>query len=494
MSLKIAVLGAGSILFTRKLVRDILSVPELSDADIALMDISSENLDRVHRLIERDIAANGSPARLLTTTDRREALQGARYILNTVRVGGVEAFETDIEIPLRYGIDQCVGDTLGAGGIMYGQRGIAVIMDFCRDIRECALPGALLLNYANPNAMLTWAANQFGGVNTVGLCHGVYHGHLLLARALGVPPAELDYQCVGINHQTWYTVLRHRGRDLTGEVLSALERVPDIVDHEKVRIDMTRRFGYFSTESNGHLSEYLPWYRKRAEELPSWVNTDAWIHGETGGYLRATRESHMLFEQDYASWLKEKPYVFAPGERSHEHASYIIEAVETGRIYRGHFNVVNRGVVTNLPADAVVEVPGYVDATGMHIPVYGELPDGPAAVCAVSIGVQRLAVKAAVHGDVERLKQAMLLDPLNGAVLNPAEVWRMTDEMLIAQKQWLPQYAAAIAEIEGRFDRSIPPRCPGYRGAARKETRSLESLMAERAKNLVLADEGAAVN
>lgn len=451
MAFKIAFIGAGSITFTRTLLRDLLTVPEFADVEIAFTDIDETNLRRTTELAERDIAANGLKTRITATTDRREALSGARYVFNLVRIGGLDAFSTDVEIPLRYGIDQCVGDTLCAGGIMYGQRGIPVMLEFCRDIREVAEPGCLLLNYANPMAMITWACNKFGGVETVGLCHGVQHGHGMIAEVLGLEKDEVDIICAGINHQTWYVKVQHKGEDLTGKLLEAFERHPKYSRKEKVRIDMLRRFGYFSTESNGHLSEYLPWYRKRRDEIEHWIGRDDWFDGETGGYLRICREFRDSFENDYQRWLQEPPMEFTPDARSDEHGSYIIEALETGRIYRGHFNVVNRGVLTNLPDDAVVEVPGYVDSLGIHTPVIGDLPLGCAAVCNASITVQRLAVEAAVSGDDTLLRQAMLMDPLVGAVCTPPEVWQLVDEMLIAQEKWLPQYRAAIAQAKARL-------------------------------------------
>ncbi|MGI6639986.1 MAG: alpha-glucosidase/alpha-galactosidase [Limnochordia bacterium] len=451
MAFKIAFIGAGSITFTRTLLRDLLTVPEFADVEIAFTDIDETNLRRTTELAERDIAANGLKTRITATTDRREALSGARYVFNLVRIGGLDAFSTDVEIPLRYGIDQCVGDTLCAGGIMYGQRGIPVMLEFCRDIREVAEPGCLLLNYANPMAMITWACNKFGGVETVGLCHGVQHGHGMIAEVLGLEKDEVDIICAGINHQTWYVKVQHKGEDLTGKLLEAFERHPKYSRKEKVRIDMLRRFGYFSTESNGHLSEYLPWYRKRRDEIEHWIGRDDWFDGETGGYLRICREFRDSFENDYQRWLEEPPMEFTPEARSDEHGSYIIEALETGRIYRGHFNVVNRGVLTNLPDDAVVEVPGYVDSLGIHTPVIGDLPLGCAAVCNASITVQRLAVEAAVSGDDTLLRQAMLMDPLVGAVCTPPEVWQLVDEMLIAQEKWLPQYRAAIAQAKARL-------------------------------------------
>ena len=468
MSFKVAFIGAGSIGFTRNLLRDLLSVPEFREIEIAFTDISERNLDMVTQLCQRDIDENNLNIKIQSTTDRRAALENAKYVFNVVRIGGLDAFKLDIEIPLKYGVDQCVGDTLCAGGIMYGQRGIPAVLDFCKDIREVAREDCLLLNYANPNAMITWACNKYGGVKTIGLCHGVQHGHQQIAEVLGLKKDEVDIVCAGINHQTWYIQVRHNGRDMTGELLEAFERHPVYSKTEKVRIDMLRRFGYYSTESNGHLSEYVPWYRKRPEEIMSWVDLSSWINGETGGYLRECMETRNWFEKDFPKWMKEPAKKFDPAERSDEHGSYIIEGLETVRIYRGHFNVINNQVITNLPADAIVEVPGYVDANGINIPAVGDLPLGCAAVCNASISVQRLAVEAAVHGDDQLLRQAMMMDPLLGAVLNPPEIWQMTDEMLVAQERWLPQYAEAIAKAKERLasGKLIPTK--NYKGAARK--------------------------
>ncbi len=480
---KVAFIGAGSIGFTRQLLSDLLTVPEFRELEIAFHDINPHNLEMVTQLCQRDIDHNGLPIRIQSTLNRREALTGAKYVFNMCRIGGLEAFATDIEIPLKYGIDQCVGDTLCAGGIMYGQRGIPVILDFCRDLREVAHPDVLFLSYGNPNAMLTWAANQYGKIRTLGLCHGVQGGHAQIAEVLGVPARELDYICAGINHQTWYIQLRYHGEDMTGKLLAAFEKHPVYSQTEKVRIDMMRRFGYYSTESNGHLSEYVPWYRKREQEIGRWISTDHWINGETGGYLRVCTEGRNWFEYDFPNWMKEPPREFKPENRGNEHGSYIIESLETGRIYRGHFNVVNHHCITNLPDDAVVEVPGYVDGNGINIPQVGDLPLGCAAVCNASIQVQRLAVEAAVHGDDLLLRQAMMLDPLVGAVANPPEIWQLTDEMLVAQAQWLPQYGKAIRAAKKRLARKkdlIPTR-EHYQGAARLHTRTVEELAEDKA-------------
>lgn len=483
--MKIAFIGAGSVGFTRRLVGDILAVPELRKTRITFMDIDEGNLDRVYQLTQRDIEANGIDIQIERTLDQREAVKDANYVFCVVRVGGLEAFPHDINIPLKYGVDQCVGDTLCAGGIFYGQRGIPVILDLCKDIREVGAPDALLLNYSNPMAMLTWAANQYGGVDCVGLCHGVQGGRAQIAKALGIPTEELDIICAGINHQTWYVQLKHKGREIgKEELIAAYEAHPDLSQTEKVRIDMLKRFGCYSTESNGHLSEYLPWYRKREGEINDWISLDrSWIDGETGGYLRVCTESRNWFKEDFPNWLKEPPKDYSdPDNRSHEHGSYILEGLETGRIYRGHFNRVNHGVITNLPDDCVIEAPGYVDANGINMPLVGDLPLGCAAVCLNSINVQRLAVEAAVHADIELLRQAMLLDPLVGAICNPPEVWQMTDEMLVALAPWMPQWQAEAERAKKRLEEG--PRVStreDFAGAARKETASMEE-MAKRAE------------
>ncbi|SFL48571.1 alpha-glucosidase/alpha-galactosidase [Salibacterium qingdaonense] len=492
MSCKVAFIGAGSIGFTRSLLRDILSVRHFNDIDISFTDIDSGHLEKVTKLCQRDIDNNGLTISIQSTTNRREALKDAAYVIVMVRVGGLEAFQTDIDIPLKYGVDQCVGDTLSAGGIMYGQRGIPAMLDFCRDIREVAAPDCLMLNYANPMAMLTWAANHYGGVRTIGLCHGVQHGHQQIADVLHAAKEEIDIICAGINHQTWYIQVKHNGKDRTGDLLEAFENHPEYKNTEKVRIDMLRRFGYFSTESNGHLSEYVPWYRKRPAEIKEWIDDSSWIHGETGGYLRVCIEGRNWFETDYPNWLNEPAFQYEEQERSEEHASYILEALETGQVYRGHFNVVNNGVIANLPDDAVIEAPGWVDRHGVNMPLVGNLPLGCAAVCNQSISVQRLAVEAAVHGDDMLLKQAMMMDPLTGAVCSPPEIWQMTEEMLAAQEAWLPQYEEAVKNARKSLQSSeMLPTNECNRGAARANVKTVEEMKHQpgaAAKNASKAD------
>lgn len=485
MNFKVTFIGAGSIGFTRRLLTDLMSVPEFrGNLDIWFMDINPQNLDMVTQLCQRDMDENGLDCKIHATLDRREALKDAKYVICCARIGCLEGFITDVEIPLKYGVDQCVGDTLCIGGIMYGQRGIDQILEFCRDMREVSRPDVLFLNYSNPNAMLTWAANRYGGIPTIGLCHGVMGGERQIAEALKIPRAELDFICAGINHQTWYIQIKHNGRLIEAkELLAAYEANETLRRREKVRIDMLRRFGCYSTESNGHLSEYLAWYRKRPDEIEKWIDTESWSGGETGGYLRVCTEGRNWFETDFPNWLKEPAKNYDGNDRGEEHGSYIIESLETGRRYRGHFNVVNHNCISNLPEDCIVEVPCYVDGNGLSVPRVGDLPLGCAAVCAQSVWVQRLAVEAAVRGDETLLKQAALLDPLTGAVCDPPEVWQMVDEMLIAQEQWLPQYAEAIAAAKERFAQGpLLPTKDDYTGAVRIHTKTVDELAADKRK------------
>lgn len=505
MPLKIAMIGAGSIGFTRRLMHDILAVPEFADTTFAFMDIDPINLDMITQLSLRDIKANDLPAKIISTLDRREAIKDCDYVICMIRQGRLEAFQLDIDIPLKYGVDQCVGDTICAGGIMYAQRTIPELLSICKDIREGAKPGALFLNYSNPMAMNTWACNKYGGVKTIGLCHGVQGAHWeitecveMWAKSQGlIPPdykmhrREVDVVAAGLNHQTWFIKVSWRGHDMIPLLPDLFPQHPVYRDTEKVRIDVLRRFGYYSTESNGHLSEYLPWYRKRPDEIMKWIDLSSWINGETGGYLRVCLEGRRWFETDFPQWMAETPPNLKSGKRSEEHGSFIIEGLETGRLYRGHFNVVNHGHITNLPDGCVVEIPGYVDRNGINMPVVGDLPLGCAATCSASANVQKMGMEAAVKGDVNLLKLAMLHDPLTGAVLNPEEVWQMTDEMLIAQAQWLPQYASEIPAAKARLEQAVANgtrvKTREYEGAARLHVKTVEEMARDKAESRAIA-------
>ena len=268
------------------------------------------------------------PATIVTTTDQREAITDADYVISVIRQGGLRAFQLDIDIPLKYGVDQCVGDTLSAGGIMYAQRTIPALLSMCKDIREVAKPDALFLNYSNPMAMNVWACNKYGKVKTVGLCHGVQGGHGEIAKAIElwarsqgligedetVPKKDVDIVCAGINHQTWYIKVQWRGMDMVPKMLEMFEAHPELSVEEKVRIDMIKRFGYYTTESNGHVSEYVPWYRKRPDEIMQWIDLSRWINGETGGYLRVCTESPQLVRDRLSQLAEGRAAGHLPGE------------------------------------------------------------------------------------------------------------------------------------------------------------------------------------
>lgn len=479
MSFKLAFIGAGSIGFTRQLLADILTVPELQNIEIAFTDINPDNLRMVTQLCQRDIDENQLNIKIHATLDRREAFKNAKYVINCVRVGMLEAFATDVEIPLKYGVDQCVGDTICIGGIMYAQRGIQAVLGFCKDIREVAAPGCILLNYSNPNAMITWACNKYGKVRTYGLCHGVQCGHEQIAQALGRDKKDVDIICAGLNHQTWYISVKTDGIERTQELYDLMTKA-EFAKDENIRLDVMKNFGYYSTESNGHLSEYLMWYRKRPEEMAKWINHSKWLQGETAGYLRVCRESRNWFETDFPNWLKEPAKKFTAENRSPEHGSYIIEGLETGRTYRGHFNVMNNGTITNLPDECVVEVPCYVDYNGISVPKVGDLPLGCAAICSQSVWVQKLAVEAAVHADINLLRQAAMMDPLTGAVCTPDEIIQMVDEMLVAGEKWLPQYADEIQRAKGRLEHKRVPYRPAKGFTLTAKT--VEEMAADKAK------------
>ena len=446
--MRVAFIGAGSLGFTRRLMMDILAVPEFQDAEFRFMDIDGDRLKKVGEVCKAMIRQSKAPATVKTFKGRRKALEGCDYVICVVRVGGLEAFAKDIEIPLKHGIDQCVGDTLCVGGIFYAQRTIPVLLDICADMRAVC-PDAMLINHTNPMAMNSWAVFRHGGVKYVGLCHGVEGGAHRIAMALGIPYEELDYICAGINHQTWYVKVAHKGRDMLPKLLAAFEKNPKLRKAEKARIEMVRRFGHFTTESNGHFSEYVPWFRKNKRETKRWTGHETWSGGETGGYLRVCRESADYFEQNYRQFIDGTLPTIELGTRSREHGSYIMEAIETGRPYRGYFNVWNDGVITNLP-ECCVEVPGYVDRHGIQALHVGKLPMQCAALLRNSISVQELAVEAAVTGNRDFVRQAVALDPLCGAVLNLEQVWAMCDEMFDALGEWMPQFKQRKRRVSRR--------------------------------------------
>jgi alpha-galactosidase len=440
---KIAMIGAGSVVFCRTLVNDILTVPELRDCTIHLMDIDPERLTLIEKLIRKIVKEEGLPTEVAATTDRREALQDARYVVVMIQVGGVEAYRLDHEIPLKYGVDQCIGDTLGPGGVFRGLRSFPVLIALAKEMEEVCPPDALLMNYSNPMAMNTWAIFENSPVHVVGLCHGVQGTAEWMARMIGAPVEKIDYWCAGINHMAWFLQFRRDGKDAYPDLKRVLSNSETVAaENERVRCQMMENFGYFMTETSGHLSEYVPWYRKRQDLMERFMGSR--FGGETGFYLRLCEESLEKYLHDINQQIAgEKPARLTA--RSTEYCSYILEACETGRPFRFNGNVRNTGLITNLSQGCCVEVPCFADRLGIHPVHVGDLPPQCAALCRSNVTVQELAVKGGTSGERNLVFQAVLHDPLTAAVCGIDEVREMVDELFAAQARWLPQFAKEIS-------------------------------------------------
>lgn len=432
---KIAMIGAGSIVFCKTLLNDMLATPALEGATYALMSPTETKLRRMEAFARRMVAENGLSASVYATTDRRDAIRDADYVVCMVQVGGVEAFRHDYMIPLKYGVDQCIGDSLGPGGVMRGLRSIPALAEIVRDMEEIAAPGALLLNYTNPMAACCLALGRISNVPFIGLCHGVQTTLDLISGYVGVPKEEIDHLVAGINHMAWFLRIEHRGSDLYPLFRERCER-PEYYVNEKVRIEVMRHFGYFMTESTGHLSEYVPWFRSSERALNAYCDQPA-FGGESGAYYRWCETVAKAYES--VDPLQFESPRLEP--RSAEYCTYILEARQTGVPFKLQGNVRNDGYIGNLPPGCCVEVPVYVDRQGLHPLRVGDLPPQCAALNQSNVTVQTLAVDAGLAGDPELVMHAIALDPLTSTRCTLAEVREMTAELLAAEASWLPQFA-----------------------------------------------------
>ncbi len=432
---KIAMIGAGSLIFCKTLTMDILATEALQDVEICLMNRTKPKLDKMEAFVKEVVKKNKLPAQVTATLDRRKALDGAKYVINMIQIGGVDAFRMDYEIPLKYGVDQCIADSIGPGGVFRALRTIPALADMSRDMNELC-PDAILLNYANPMGANCSALGRVAKVQFIGLCHGVQTTLDLISRYVDVPKDQVDFVCAGINHMAWFLALwdKRDGRDLYPILRERCEK-PEYYVNEKVRCEVMRHFGYFMTESTGHLSEYVPWFRscKRALEL---YCDQPGFGGASGAYFNYC---NMLAEKyktvDYLATESRKIE-----RRSVEYCSYILEAAQTGRTFRLNGNVRNDGYITNLPQGCCVEVPVFVDSRGLHPVRIGDLPIQCAALNQSNVTVQQLAVEAGLTGDPEYAMQAIAMDPLTSTVCTLREAREMTREMIDAESQWLPQF------------------------------------------------------
>lgn len=433
---KIAFIGAGSFGFTRGLVRDILTFPALADSTIALMDIDAERLSFIKSAVDKIVEAGNYPAKVVTTTDRAEALKGADGVVITILQGGVDVFRNDIEIPMKYGIDINVGDTRGPSGIFRALRTIPVMLEFCKDIeRYC--PEAVVLNYTNPMAMLCRAMQGATKVNVTGLCHSVQGTAEMLAEWIGAPKEEITYRCAGINHQAWYLDYKWNGKDAYPLIRKALED-PEVWNKEQVRNEMFKHLGYYVTESSGHNSEYVAWFRKRPELIEKYCMLGTnWNPGHHAYILNEYQKVADTWRDNIKEELA-KPVELA---RGHEYASLIFNATfGDGDLYEFNGNVRNFGLIDNLPEGCCVEVPVLASKRGLDPMHVGALPAQLALLNNISARCEELAVEGCLAGDPTMVFHAILFDPLTSAMLSMEETKQMVDEMFEANKDWLPQF------------------------------------------------------
>ena len=435
---KITFIGAGSLEFTRGLVRDILTFPLLSDATICLMDINAERLDWSRQMVSRIIQMGNYPAKVEVTTDRAEALRGADVVLVTILSGGTEVWRHDIEIPKKYGVDTNIGDTRGPSGIFRALRTIPVMVAIVKDMeRYC--PDAVMLNYTNPMAMLCRAMQRQTHIPVTGLCHSVQGTAMMLADWIGAKYDEIDYLCAGINHQAWYLEYKWHSKDAYPLIRKAVTGRPEVYNEEIVRNEMFLHLDYYVTESSGHNSEYNWWFRKRPDLIEKYcTHGTGWNPGVYAYILHEYQETEKTWRKDVQEWLANKQPISL--EREHEFAAFIINALKGGEAFSFNGNVPNTQLITNLPEGACVEVPVFVNKAGFHPVHVGKLPPQCVTLNHVSVMVEEMAVEAALTGDPRLVYHAIAYDPLTAAVLSLAEIETMVNEMFQQNQAYLPQF------------------------------------------------------
>ena len=445
--IKITMMGAGSA-FTSRLVNDVLSIPGEKGGEIALVDIDAKRLEVMRRLITKLMREKKATRwKLTASTNRNAVLKGSDYVVNCIEVSGTSCVRFDNDIPLKYGVDQCIGDTLGPGGLFKGLRTIPIWLAILKDI-ERLCPEALVLNYTNPMSMLCLAAGRTSSLQIVGLCHSVQGSSQVLAGRAGIPIEQIEWDCAGINHLAWFTKFRHNGKDLypllkrkAREDLAGKPSNPEDVK-DLVRKDMMIHFGAYITESSGHLSEYLPYYRKRADLRATYCRDR--YDGESSFYANNWPQWREEYERDRRLMIQGKKPI--PLTRTWEYASWIIEGREKDvptRIYGNVMNQTSDGsgkLITNLPANGCVEVACMIDHNGIHPTRYGALPAQMAAICASNMSYFDLAAQAAIEKSKELAIYALMLDPLTAAVCSPSEIKKMATELFAAEKAYLPGY------------------------------------------------------
>src|SRR6266566_1408184 len=428
----ITILGAGSAMFARQLMTDILQIEGLDEGCFALVDIDPSRLELAHQLAERLITQSGKRWSVRASTERRDLLTGSDFIINSIEVAGLANVRHDFDIPMKYGVNQCIGDTIGPGGIFKALRTGSAWLDILHDAEQLC-PQALVLNYTNPMSILTLAALAGTAMQTVGLCHSIQGTSKQLAGYLDVPYKELEWRCAGINHNAWFTELRYQGQDMYPR-LRELAQERDIYERDPIRFEIMRYFGAFVTESSGHFSEYVPYFRKRPDLIERYCRSG--YLGETGFYANnwpTWREENDTSIREMLAGTREIPFT-----RSHEYGSFIIEAMTMHRPTVIYGNVRNSGLIDNLPGGCV-EVACLVDQNGVQHCHFGALPEQLAALNRSHMSVHSLLCESLLSRNKEAARYALLLDPLSAAVCSPAEMSALFDEMWEAERVYLEQ-------------------------------------------------------
>ncbi|GIO67270.1 alpha-glucosidase/alpha-galactosidase [Paenibacillus cookii] len=429
---KITFIGAGSTVFVKNVLGDVMTTPALQGFELALFDIDPERLQDSERLLNSIKATLGSTCVIKAYSDRKAALKGAKYVINAIQVGGYDPCTiTDFEIPKKYGLRQTIADTVGIGGIFRNLRTIPVMLDFAKDMQEVC-PDALFLNYTNPMAVLTNVMNTVGGIQTVGLCHSVQVCVPHLFESLGMDPTGVKAKIAGINHMAWLLEVSKDGVDLYPEIKRRAAEKQKEKHHDMVRFELMNRFGYYVTESSEHNAEYHPYFIKKT--YPELIEK----------YNIPLDEYPRRCVNQINGWKEMREKIFASEniehKRSKEYASYIMEAIETDVPFKIGGNVMNTGLITNLPKEACVEVPCLVDRSGINPTYVGDLPPQLAALNRTNINTQLLTIEAAVTGKKEHIYHAAMLDPHTSAELSLDDIVALCDDLIEAHGSWLPEF------------------------------------------------------
>jgi alpha-galactosidase len=430
---KVTLIGAGSAVFARQIVTDVLAIDGLDGGTFALVDIDADRLELAHDISEKLVGATGKDWTVESSTERNDVLAGTDFLVNSIEVAGLENVRHDYEIPLRYGVDQCIGDTIGPGGIFKALRTGPAWLEILRDAeREC--PGAMVMNYTNPMSLLTLAAIRATSMDVVGLCHSIQGTSEQLASYLEVPPEELCWRAAGINHNSWFVELARDGEDLYPE-LRERARTSSVYEHDPVRFETMLHLGAFPSESSGHFSEYLPYFRKRPDLIKRYTR-DGYL-GESGYYANNWPTWRAENDEEIRKMLSGEEELLL--ERSPEYAADVIEAVTFGREMVIYGNVRNTGLIDNL-SDGCVEVACLVDRNGVQPCHFGPLPEQLAALNRAHMAVHDLVVQALLDRDRQNALHALMLDPLTAAVCSLEEISRMFSEMWEAQRPFLEYF------------------------------------------------------